>query len=62
MPELPEVETMRRGIAAVVGCQVDAVERPRCRLKPIAITPPVERCAAAWSAARSSGWGGLANE
>jgi len=39
MPELPEVETMRRGIAPVVGYKIAAVERPRCRLKPIAVQP-----------------------
>jgi formamidopyrimidine-DNA glycosylase len=39
MPELPEVETMRRGIAATVGCRIESVERPRCRLKPILISP-----------------------
>jgi len=30
---------MRRGIAPVVGYRITAVERPRCRLKPIAIEP-----------------------
>ena len=30
MPELPEVETMRRGIATIVGSRIVAVER--CRL------------------------------
>lgn len=39
MPELPEVETMRRGIAAVQGCRIQSVERPRCRLRPIEIQP-----------------------
>lgn len=39
MPELPEVETMCRGIAAVRGCRIRSVERPRCRLRPIEITP-----------------------
>ncbi len=39
MPELPEVETMRRGIAAVVGFRIEAVERLRCPRKPIAIEP-----------------------
>jgi formamidopyrimidine-DNA glycosylase len=41
MPELPEVETMRRGIAAVVGRRINAVERLRCPRKPIAIEPGV---------------------
>lgn len=39
MPELPEVETMKRGIAAVVGCRIDGVLRPRCGFQPIEITP-----------------------
>ncbi len=39
MPELPEVETMRRGIAPVVGARVAAVERPTCKLRPISLTP-----------------------
>jgi formamidopyrimidine-DNA glycosylase len=39
MPELPEVETMRRGIEPIVGCCIDAVHFSRCRLKPISIAP-----------------------
>jgi formamidopyrimidine-DNA glycosylase len=39
MPELPEVETMRRGIAPVIGCRIAAVERVRCRKRPIVIRP-----------------------
>lgn len=39
MPELPEVETMRRGISPIVGCRIEAVVRPRCRLKPILLAP-----------------------
>jgi len=39
MPELPEVETMRRGICATVGSRVADVEKIRCRCKPIAISP-----------------------
>lgn len=39
MPELPEVETMRRGILPIIGSTVSAVVRPRCRLKPIALAP-----------------------
>lgn len=39
MPELPEVETMRRGIAGVVDSRIRWVLRPRCRLRPIKITP-----------------------
>lgn len=43
MPELPEVETMKRGIAAVVGCRIRDVIRPKCRLKPIQISPDFAR-------------------
>ena len=43
MPELPEVETMKRGIAAVVGCRVRGVVRPKCRLRPIQISPDFAR-------------------
>lgn len=41
MPELPEVETMRRGVAPVTGLRITAVERPRCRKRPIAILPTI---------------------
>ncbi len=41
MPELPEVETMRRGIAAVAGCRIIAAERLPCPRKPIAIQPGI---------------------
>jgi formamidopyrimidine-DNA glycosylase len=41
MPELPEVETMRRGIACVAGSRISAVERPRCTLRPITLEPGV---------------------
>ena len=39
MPELPEVETMRRGIEPIVGRRIDAVHFTRCRLKPITVSP-----------------------
>ena len=39
MPELPEVETMRRGIAAVAGCRIEDLRRPRSKLQAIQITP-----------------------
>lgn len=39
MPELPEVETMCRGVAPLVGCRIAAVARPRSRLRPIQIRP-----------------------
>ena len=39
MPELPEVETMRTGIASVIGKKIRSVDFPRCKLKPILIHP-----------------------
>ncbi len=39
MPELPEVETMRRGVAPVVGMTITGVEKPKSGLRPIGITP-----------------------
>lgn len=39
MPELPEVETMCRGIRAIVGSQITAVERIASPRKPIGISP-----------------------
>ncbi len=42
MPELPEVETMRRGILGVVGARIDDVERVACRRRPIAIAPRID--------------------
>jgi formamidopyrimidine-DNA glycosylase len=43
MPELPEVETMRRGIASAAGMRVCDVRRPRSRLRAIQIEPAL-RC------------------
>ncbi len=42
MPELPEVETMRRTIAGCVGTQVAAVERCPCPRKPILVSPRID--------------------
>jgi formamidopyrimidine-DNA glycosylase len=42
MPELPEVETMRRGILGVVGARIKDVERAPCARRPIAITPRID--------------------
>ena len=39
MPELPEVETMRRGILAIEGAEITSVEKVRCSRKPISILP-----------------------
>jgi formamidopyrimidine-DNA glycosylase len=43
MPELPEVETMRRGILGVVGSRIDDAHRTACCRRPIAITPRIDR-------------------
>lgn len=43
MPELPEVETMRRGIAETVGSRVADVVKLRCARKPIEIHPGIAR-------------------
>jgi formamidopyrimidine-DNA glycosylase len=43
MPELPEVETMRRGILGIVGSRIEDVERVACRRRPIAVTPRIDR-------------------
>ncbi|GIW98457.1 MAG: formamidopyrimidine-DNA glycosylase [Pirellulaceae bacterium] len=39
MPELPEVETMCRGLRPSIGLTVAAIRQPPCRCKPIQITP-----------------------
>lgn len=39
MPELPEVETMRRGILPAEGSRITAVSRPRCAKRPIEFSP-----------------------
>ncbi|MCA9216571.1 MAG: bifunctional DNA-formamidopyrimidine glycosylase/DNA-(apurinic or apyrimidinic site) lyase [Planctomycetales bacterium] len=39
MPELPEVETMRRGIEGIVGACIEAVEFHRTKCRPIQIAP-----------------------
>ena len=41
MPELPEVETMRRGIAGAAGAVIDRIVRPPSPLQSIEITPPL---------------------
>src|SRR3954471_395738 len=43
MPELPEVETMRRGILGIVVPRVSDVERVACRRRPIEIAPRIDR-------------------
>lgn len=42
MPELPEVETMRRGVLGVVGSIIEDVERPACRKRPIKLMPRID--------------------
>jgi formamidopyrimidine-DNA glycosylase len=39
VPELPEVETMRRGVLPIVGSRIEAVERPPSTKRPITMTP-----------------------
>tara|TARA_Y100000814_G_scaffold290680_1_gene265677 strand:- start:77 stop:928 length:852 start_codon:yes stop_codon:yes gene_type:complete len=41
MPELPEVETMRRGIAAAAGGLVVGIEKMPCPCKPIHVSPAI---------------------
>jgi len=41
MPELPEVETMRRGILPIVGSTITNLSLPPCPRRPIAITPAI---------------------
>ncbi|MEX2185398.1 MAG: DNA-formamidopyrimidine glycosylase family protein, partial [Pirellulales bacterium] len=43
MPELPEVETMRRGILPIVGLAVADVARTACARKPILVAPRIDR-------------------
>ena len=42
MPELPEVETMRRGILAVTGARIEDAVRLPCRLKPLQVRPRID--------------------
>jgi len=41
MPELPEVETMRRGVLGVIGGSIVDVQRTACSRKPITIEPGI---------------------
>ncbi|RMF88877.1 MAG: bifunctional DNA-formamidopyrimidine glycosylase/DNA-(apurinic or apyrimidinic site) lyase [Planctomycetota bacterium] len=43
MPELPEVETMCRGIRPIVGGRIVDVRRPKSRLQPITYRPSFRR-------------------
>ncbi|MEM1070319.1 MAG: bifunctional DNA-formamidopyrimidine glycosylase/DNA-(apurinic or apyrimidinic site) lyase [Planctomycetota bacterium] len=42
MPELPEVETMRRGVLPVIGSRILCCERPPCSRRPISIRPRID--------------------
>ena len=42
MPELPEVETMRRGVQKIAGAIIEKAARTPCRKKPISIFPRVD--------------------
>ena len=42
MPELPEVETMRRGILAIQGATIDSAQRTPCEKRPISIKPRID--------------------
>lgn len=42
MPELPEVETMRRGLLPVVGGRIKAIELPEIPYRPIVIEPDID--------------------
>lgn len=41
MPELPEVETMCRRIAPVIGCRISDIKRPRSPFRSISTNPPL---------------------
>lgn len=43
MPELPEVETMRRNVLPIVGKKVSEAARTHCTKKPISIEPRIDR-------------------
>lgn len=42
MPELPEVETMRRGVLPIVGSRIESAERPPCERRPILLRPRID--------------------
>jgi formamidopyrimidine-DNA glycosylase len=43
MPELPEVETMRRGIESIVGWRILRIDCPPCSRRPISIRPSLQQ-------------------
>ena len=42
LPELPEVETMRRGVLPVIGSRIESAQRPPCKLRPILFRPRID--------------------
>jgi formamidopyrimidine-DNA glycosylase len=42
MPELPEVETMRRGVLAIEGATIEVAQRTPCSKRPISIKPRID--------------------
>ena len=42
MPELPEVETMRRGIQGLLGHAIQTVVLERCECRPIMVAPEIK--------------------
>lgn len=42
VPELPEVETMRRGVLPILGSHIESAERPPCKLRPILLRPRID--------------------
>lgn len=42
MPELPEVETMRRGVLPIVGATIESAERTPCPKRPISVKPRID--------------------
>ncbi len=43
MPELPEVETMRRGVLPVVGSTIASICTPPCERRPILMSPSIDQ-------------------
>jgi formamidopyrimidine-DNA glycosylase len=43
MPELPEVETMRRGLLPCIGGEIISVTKPRSKYRPIVMEPPLPK-------------------
>jgi formamidopyrimidine-DNA glycosylase len=42
MPELPEVETMRRGVLGITDAKIESAARTPCAKRPISITPRID--------------------